>query len=170
MTAENLPRAELFIRLPRPNLGPEPWPSTALPSSWWLLGAVPLLAGVWWLARRRNRLLMGLQSLSETLSEPLLERDRLLALADRIREALSKQFGASWSAKTTEEIAEALTTAESIEPIHRETLVRLLNEADRAKFAGVNLADLHFEDFKAEVDLALASLAPLASKSIKIGR
>jgi hypothetical protein len=51
-----------------------------------------------------------------------------------VREALVARFGASWRARTTEEIAADATLAEALGPEPTARLVEFLSDADRAKF------------------------------------
>jgi hypothetical protein len=60
----------------------------------------------------------------------------MIAWSEAVRDVLAKRFGPEWCAKTTEEIAtaEELIPAFGAEEAGR--LLRFLNEADLAKFAG----------------------------------
>jgi hypothetical protein len=60
----------------------------------------------------------------------------IVALAEAARGALVERFGASWRAKTTEEIAADASPAEAFGPETAARLVALLGEADRVKFSG----------------------------------
>jgi hypothetical protein len=62
-------------------------------------------------------------------------RGRLLALAHSIRESLTTKFGASWRAKTTEELSADAQLAEVLGRDGLRELIRFLDEVDRLKFA-----------------------------------
>jgi len=125
---------------PRPNPGPEPF-AEPRPTWGWLAGlsfTVGLLA-FWALNRRRQRARRTLERPSETIA-PGLPQEPLVALAESVRAALVARFGASWRAKTTEEIASDAAPADAFGVETAERLVTLLREADRAKFAATDAA------------------------------
>jgi hypothetical protein len=92
-------------------------------------------------------------------------RDQLIAWSHTIRGVLSTRFGASWRAKTTEEIADDGSVAELIGPADFERLVHYLEEADRLKFAESDgaMTEPLFDDLARLVD----ALAAGASSRIK---
>jgi hypothetical protein len=123
---------------PRPNLGPEPFETSA---PWrWAAGpaavGLAVVAAAWWARSRR-----GTRRPTTTVKEPM-EATRpspdeaILALADRAREALVSRFGESFRAKTTEEVAPNPDVVSSFDAETRERLAELLRHADLVKFAG----------------------------------
>lgn len=124
---------------PRPNLGPEPWPS-----AWTTYGpfvttalialAIGLLA---WRVYGRSRARDG-------AGEPGREADSgappgatpLVVWSERVRVALADRLGGTgWAARTTEELADDPTLTTRLGPESAARLVRFLRAADRAKFA-----------------------------------
>ncbi len=93
---------------PRPNLGTEPWASEP-PIALYLSAAAVFIALafvgllLWRLRRRRRR--MPPQSLPTASPPDDSPRGQMVALSATLREALTHQFGTSWCAKTTEELA-----------------------------------------------------------------
>ena len=126
---------------PRPNLGPEPWteaqPITEILLVLGLMAALLLAGlGLLWHRRRRarrdrrGRLAGGVGPDSEPAP-----RDRLVALAESVREALTVQFGAPSRAKTTEEWAADERLVQLLGEPDFQELIRFLDQIDRVKFA-----------------------------------
>jgi hypothetical protein len=99
--------------------------------------AVVLLAGLLGNRRRRRRphgkgrnLTPGVDALHEVSA-----RDRLLALAESIREALCLQFGSAWRAKTTEELATDPRLALQLGESDFQAMIQFLDQIDHVKFA-----------------------------------
>jgi hypothetical protein len=117
------------IELPRPNLGPDPWPDAPI---WpWLLVAAgflaPLLAVVVVkLKARRKPAIKASQHLETTSPVPDLPS----------REALVRAFGPSLRARTTEEVAASSSLAERFGDEVMQRVVAYLRAVDRAKFSG----------------------------------
>jgi LPXTG-motif cell wall-anchored protein len=121
---------------PRPNLGPEPWPEPAWPSSTIATLAIGLLVlGLlgWGLWRRRRRETPRGEPATRESTPPA---PPMIAWSEAIRAALVARFGPSWAAKTTEEILDDPDLVAILSTEHRQRLTRFLHEADRAKFAG----------------------------------
>jgi hypothetical protein len=126
---------------PRPNLGPEPWPE-AQPITGILvavgLTVVLALAGLGLLWRRHRRAARARQAQLARGAEPESQtapRDRLVALAESVREALTVQFGAPSRAKTTEEWAADQRLVQLLGEPDFQELIRFLDQIDRVKFA-----------------------------------
>jgi hypothetical protein len=155
---------------PRPNLGPEPWPETPpLSAWWWWLLAVAVLAVAAARILRRSRRGRNRAPSTPDHAEPAQRTpaERLIALARMVRESMADRVGPSWQARTTEEMAESL---KDVDPAVRESVIRLLLAADRAKFAGGSVDDDHLglaEEWAAE---ALAGLRAAGASSIQNGR
>jgi hypothetical protein len=132
------------IQLPRPNLGPEPWPDAPL---WpWIVAAgvvVLLLALVGVRHRRRRKRHVNISLPIKSVSAP----SPLTSHSDPVREALAKAFGASWRAKTTEEIAASSALAGRFGDEVAERLVDYLGAIDRAKFSGQTSAPIEELDW-----------------------
>ena len=122
---------------PRPNLGPEPWPTPSrLPILWLASAAVILLclAGlVWRSLRRRGKDSREAQPSPDSLDAT--PRGRLVALSNSAKSALAAQFGATWRAKTTEELADEATLKEILGPDLHSELIEFLQGVDHLKFA-----------------------------------
>ncbi len=123
---------------PRPNLGPEPWRDPLL--DWRMIGAclflaaAILLAGGWgWRRRVRRRHENG--SVSSLASIDSGARGRLLALSVGLRDALSGHLGASFRARTTEEIAVDNRVSALLGEERFRQFLQFLDLVDRIKFA-----------------------------------
>lgn len=129
---------------PRPNLGPEPWADEPAGRGWTVAagaGLAALAATAWLLARRRRkrRRIANDQMTNEQKNDAADgPGGRLAAWSGKARGALVERFGPAWGARTTEEIAADEGLAAALSAARFEGLVRLLREADRAKFAGVD--------------------------------
>jgi len=123
---------------PRPNLGPEPWPGD-LPVAAVLLAAGALISLVlaWfcWRLIRRGRARSGRSSLAPRNQLDATPRGQFVALSDSIREALIRQFGTAWRAKTTEELSADAQLAHALGPEPLQELIRFLDQVDHLKFA-----------------------------------
>jgi hypothetical protein len=121
------------IVLPRPNLGPEPWPE---PPLWPWLVAAGVIAGLVTLVvrivrrRRRSRYV-------EAKSGSPVQRPTPFApeLTDRVRSALVRAFGPSWRARTTEEVAASAELSERFGEEVAARVVDYLRAVDRSKFS-----------------------------------
>lgn len=137
MTGEATGRPAALVP-PRPNLGPEPFPEPE-PVWPWLAGpavAVGLLLAGLRLRRRRRRAGSPAVHAPPDAPAPGTSAGGVVAHADAVRAALVARFGATWRAKTTEEIAGDPGPAEAFGTATAERLNLLLREADRAKFSG----------------------------------
>ena len=137
------------IVLPRPNLGPEPWssPTTSTPAEL-IVGGLLITMLVWLAVRkwRRGRAAARLELDQIDGSTALNHADstpshRLIASSPRVRAALITEFGPTWGARTTEEIARDPILTDRLGPAIAADLVAYLDRVDRAKFAGEELAD-----------------------------
>jgi Domain of unknown function (DUF4381) len=123
---------------PRPNLGTEPWPSEP-PIVLYLstAGLVIALAIVglflWRLRRRRSR--TAPRSLPTAIAPDASPRGQMVALSASLRDALTHQFGTSWRAKTTEELATDSRLEELLGIDELKELSRFLDHVDQLKFA-----------------------------------
>ncbi|HWE36861.1 MAG TPA: hypothetical protein VG406_09875 [Isosphaeraceae bacterium] len=156
---------------PRPNLGPEPWAEEGNPRGWvaWSVVALVVLAAVAVIVARRRGAKRRKTSKRQMVnisngSLPTEPRERLVAWSGRARGALVGRFGAAWGARTTEEIAADEALASLLDPGRFEGLVRLLRQADRAKFAGIG--DDQGEDWEPWVAAFVAELAAGATSRI----
>jgi hypothetical protein len=122
------------IVLPRPNLGPEPWPSAPL---WpWIAGAILVVVavGIILLLRRRGRA----RRKGEVVSSPIEANGVAQATdepADLVRSALLRAFGATWRARTTEEVAASTELEDRFGGEVAGRVVDYLRAVDRAKFS-----------------------------------
>jgi hypothetical protein len=123
---------------PRPNLGPEPWtddpPIMAVVVA---TVAVASLLSAWllWRLFRRRRARAARPSVIGGNPPDDTPRGQILALSDSIREALIRQFGTAWRAKTTEELAEDSQLEQALGQEPLEELIRFLDRVDLLKFA-----------------------------------
>ncbi len=122
------------IVLPRPNLGPEPWPD---PPLWpWLVGIAVAAGLVALLVRRlRRRARARKAEAANPVVEPTPPHALAPELTDRVRSALVRAFGPTWRARTTEEVAGSsdLTARFGAEVAGR--VVDYLRAVDRSKFS-----------------------------------
>jgi hypothetical protein len=123
--------------LPRPNLGPEPWPSDDFRPGLLIACGVLALALLFVLvrtARRRSRKPKAARAV-----EPAAASDspsaQLLDLALQARESLATRFGPALRARTTEEISADIEVKNVLGDDQFAALIRLLVTADRWKFA-----------------------------------
>jgi membrane protein implicated in regulation of membrane protease activity len=122
---------------PRPNLGPEPWTTSPPLNPNWLLLAIPTaVVFVWAFWKFLRRSLAGPRQDRAAPDEPdVTPRGRLVALSMSTKNALAARFGATWRAKTTEELATEPTLAEVLGPEPLRELIEFLDRIDRLKFA-----------------------------------
>ncbi len=133
---------------PRPNLGPEPFPEPS-PSLWPAIFSVLILAVVLVVAvlvrRQKGAIRRGAAKIHpgcrQDFGEPLTSRDRMIALASKVRVALSGRFGPSVLAKTTEELADDPEIGRVLSQAEFDDLIGLLNTIDRMKFSDVGLGN-----------------------------
>jgi len=107
------------------------------PELYWLAAGIPALAIIGWViwrvARRRvARSVSGATAADQVDPTP---RGRLVALANTTKNALAAQFGPTWRAKTTEELAADPVLAEVLGPEPLGELIEFLDGIDRLKFA-----------------------------------
>ena len=121
------------IKLPRPNLGPEPWPESRV---WpWLVavGVITALTGLLMVRLRRQRKTKA----AEVIPKAEISVDPEPAnLSDPVREALVRAFGPSWRARTTEEVAASRALVERFGAEVSDQIAAYLRAVDRAKFSG----------------------------------
>jgi hypothetical protein len=122
---------------PRPNLGPEPWTTSPPLSPFWLFLAIPSSAVVVWAFwKLLRRGLARSRAADATPDEPdITPRGRLVALSMSTKNALAARFGATWRAKTTEELAAEPMLAAVLGPAPLKELIEFLDRIDRLKFA-----------------------------------
>jgi hypothetical protein len=157
---------------PRPNRGPEPWPEEDQISPWWWLAVTPIIPlFAWWIARRYRVGLANKPAAPATPQEEIASAsERLIRIAETVREALTRQFGPAWAAMTTEEIADAMARIEILAPSSRESAVSLLSASDRAKFAGREVDGDHLAAAEAWAAGVLEALGAAGARSIQSGR
>ena len=122
------------VVLPRPNLGPEPWPDTPL---WpWVVAAGLLIPLTVWIVRRLQK---RRHARKADAAMPALENGVATApapeLTDRVRSALVRAFGPNWRARTTEEVAASPDLAARFGEEVAGRVVDYLRAVDRAKFS-----------------------------------
>jgi hypothetical protein len=94
-----------------------------------------LLAG-WWLRRRRLLRAGGSGPTTDgRLADDAGPRGRLVGLSETVRDALTAQFGHSFRAKTTEELAGDERLVELLGAEGFRELMQFLDRIDRVKFA-----------------------------------
>ncbi len=123
---------------PRPNLGPEPWQdSQSINGNVLALAVLALLILGWqvfrWLRRRQSRL--NPDDLAYQHRPDATPRDRLVGLSNSIRETLTVQYGSTWRAKTTKELAADTQLVQTVGPEGFDDLIRFLDRVDLLKFA-----------------------------------
>ncbi|SIO14369.1 hypothetical protein SAMN05444166_2681 [Singulisphaera sp. GP187] len=132
------PEAKTVYTPPRPNLGPDP---LAESPPWFEIAVVlafAFLVSAFLVRRRRRRK----RATPATNPPPIVPvegadspRERMIAWSRSIRESMAETFGASWLAKTTEELANDPSLINAIGPEHAAQLLTFLADADRTKFA-----------------------------------
>jgi hypothetical protein len=147
---------------PRPNLGPEPWPS-----AWATYGPYLTIAlAVFWIgltawrvygrgAGSRGRRIVGRGPSREAEGA----QESLVVWSGRVREALATRVdGREWGARTTEEIAEDPLVTAALGAEGALALVRFLRVADRAKF-GTSATEAGPDEVRGLADWASAFVA-----------
>ena len=127
-------KLDALIQLPRPNLGPEPWPEAPL---WpWLVAAIAVVAllSMTTIMLRRRRRKRKTESLPQVQPSPPIATPS--TGADSVREALVRAFGPSWRARTTEEVAASPDLASRFGDEVTGRVIAYLLAVDRAKFSG----------------------------------
>lgn len=149
---------------PRPNLGPEPWrepaPSSRLLVVLAIVAAAVLLAGWAWRRRSSRARGPGLAIGGQLAADPG-PRGQLVGLSETIRDALTAQFGSSFRAKTTEELAADERLRQLLGEEGFRELMQFLDRIDRLKFAPEGAAG---EDD--ELGRALSAWEPLMMATI----
>jgi hypothetical protein len=162
----NEPAAPRGLVLPRPNLGPEPWYEaeriTTVPLVLLILGCVLLTWLFWWqLGRRRTRLRRG--DCAPEAGPDATPRERLVALSNSIREALTVQYGTTWRAKTTEELSADAQLVQAVGPDGLEELIRFLDQVDHIKFAPER-SNKHHDSLRHDLELWEPRVADFKAK------
>ena len=118
------------FKLPRPNLGPEPWSDLGWGwTGWWVAGSVCFvvltLVLVW--SRARGRTVAAVTE-GDGGGDPSISSGAaiLIRRAEAIREALATRGGTTWRAKTTEEVERDLEGLEFLDATNRSEIVRWL--------------------------------------------
>jgi hypothetical protein len=140
---------------PRPNLGPEPWyEAQPIPGVWLgllILGCVLVGWFFWrWLHHGRARFKRG--ELAAEDRPDATPRERLVALSNSIREAMTVQYGTTWRAKTTEELSENSQLVQAVGPEGFEELIRFLDQVDHIKFAPER-SNQHHESLRHDLEI-----------------
>lgn len=168
MTNDKGLRTKDHVLPPRPNPGPEPWPSSrpGMGTPLFLgLGALGLGIAAVWLARRRARRRQGTLRRAQARPPAVLSGSSetpMTLWAVRVRDALVARFGAAWGAMTTEEIAAEPALNARLGPERAEQLVRFLRAADRAKFAGGSAAAPHSPEWSVWVETFVAEAGAIS--------
>ena len=130
--------------LPRPNLGPEPWPVSPVTPVWlalFVVGGMSLVLVLTRLAWRRRRGKAPSGTPRDVTGEAVIPEAATFAdLVERTRAALAAQFGPGWLARTTEEIAASVELIDHLGIARHTELVRFLHASDLAQFGGRPLA------------------------------
>jgi hypothetical protein len=142
---------------PRPNLGPESWPTPPWFELYWLILAIPALAVLGWVCWKiiRRGLARSHSARASHDDSDATPRGRLVALSKSTRNALTARFGATWRAKTTEELAAEPLLAEVLGPEPLRDLIQFLDRVDRLKFAAERS-----NQFRQPLDDELAAWSP----------
>ena len=120
------------IVLPRPNLGPEPWPDTPV---WpWITAAAVLVSLIALIIKHRRKRSQA-KAAAAVPPEAAATPSETSPLTDRVRGALIRAFGPSWRARTTEEVAASPALTERFGPEVAAQVVAYLRACDRAKFS-----------------------------------
>jgi hypothetical protein len=120
------------IVLPRPNLGPEPWPDAPV---WpWITAAAVLVSLVALIIKHRRKRARA-KTTTVIPNEVAASPSEPSPLTDRVRGALIRAFGPAWRARTTEEVAASPALAERFGPEVAAQVVAYLRACDRAKFS-----------------------------------
>ncbi len=164
MTQEDAPRG---LVLPRPNLGPEPWYDTqSIPEILLVvllvLGCV-VLCWFFWSRLRRGRSRRKRGDLAPEDRPDATPRERLVALSNSIREALTVQYGTTWRAKTTEELSADAQLVQAVGPEGFEDLIRFLDQVDLIKFAPER-SNQHHESLQNDLEIWEPRVADLNSR------
>jgi hypothetical protein len=130
------PAAKAVLVPPRPNPGPEPLPQRFMTGELILVVLLLVVGTLSLLGRLRLRDRRRVPGAVRRTPQETFDsrRDQMTAWSAAVREALAVRFGASFIARTTEEIASDTILAETLGPEPWARLVLFLSEADRAKF------------------------------------
>ncbi len=125
---------------PRPNLGPEPWSETqSMRAVYVALALLVILSsatlyGVW----RHRRSVRAKGEKRPLFDQPdATPRQRLIGLWGSLREALADRLGASYRARTTEELGADEKLGELLGEELFNQLIHFLDQIDQLKFAPV---------------------------------
>lgn len=129
---------------PRPNLGPEPWDDHAAVD--WIIAIIFVIFIMnfffycyqMFLDLKNVRRLKRESAADESANDD--PKAVWVAWSNRVRAALDLEFGASHSARTTEEIEADPAIKSGLSAERRDRLIAFLREADLAKFAGESIA------------------------------
>jgi len=125
---------------PRPNLGPEPWSETRSVTDAYSVAFALLvilsgaaLYGVW----RKRRIARGKGAKPPVIDErpDAAPRERLIGLAGSLRTALTDRFGASYRARTIEELSADGDLGKLLGVELFGQLIQFLDQIDQLKFA-----------------------------------
>lgn len=132
---------------PRPNLGPEPWNEPDPIALYWLFGAaLASLLAAWFAWKRLAQTRYNLRGFHPSSTQPpdTSTRGRLFALSQSMRDAMARQFGPAWRAKTNEELSTEPRLAAQLGLDQLQEMIQILNDIDRLKFAP-DRSNLHQE-------------------------
>jgi hypothetical protein len=152
---------------PRPNLGPEPWyEATRIPDVLLLLPLILgflLLCWLFWSMFRRRRMRLRQGDLAPEDRPDATPRERLVALSNSIRQALTVQYGTTWRAKTTEELSVDAQLVQAVGPDGLAELIRFLDQVDHIKFAPERSNQRH-ESLRHDLEIWEPRVAELKAK------
>jgi hypothetical protein len=166
--------APALLLPPRPNLGPEPLPDSGLLPPHFIgvilagLAAVLILVGRRRIRRRRSTRPHHAGGGAAPAGPPS-ARDRLIALSPSIRSALTRRFGSSCLAKTTEELASDDRIGEILGQPDFEHLIGILTAIDRLKFSVSARSDEDGSSVTEHLEAWELSVRRL-TKALEIGR
>lgn len=126
---------------PRPNLGPEPLTEPGSAWRWIAILTCLVVLGIGLAVRTWGKWPRTARIPGPIEKPPTRNLAPIVVLAEIARDSLVVRFGASWRAKTTEEIADDNVLAETIGAEDAGRLVALLIEADRVKFSVETASD-----------------------------
>ena len=151
---------------PCPNLGPEPWYEAQPVPGVLLVLLMPgcvLLGWFFWRRLRRGRTRLKRGDRAPEDRPDATPRERLVALSNSIREAMTVQYGTTWRAKTTEELSADGLLVQAVGPEGFKELIRFLDQVDHIKFAPER-SNQHHESLRHDLQIWEPRVADFKAK------